>query len=269
MKEFSKRDALIALAIRHRGDVTAIMGAIRRREGLEYEEIASLLATNRSKAITVFDPEYPEALLRIHPSPVVLFYRGDITLIRNVDDNVAIVGARECHTYAMDKTTEIAGQLAKRGMGIVSGLATGIDTCALQAGYPYGRAIAVIGNGMDYYYPSENRRLQQHIAEYGLLLSEYPDDVEPSPRNFVARNRIIAGLASLTIVAEAKLKSGSLITACFAASINHDVGAFPHDDNGDDGCNEIIKDGAFLISSINDVQVILGTRGEKFFLPKK
>lgn len=269
MEIYASRDIVTALSMKYRGDVRRMEEHVVARKDISPNELQRLLSRAKDSCLTMFDKEYPPDLMKIAPAPMILWYRGNLSLIRDTDACIAIVGARKAHTYALEKAKKMAASLAKKGITIVSGLAEGIDRAALEGALPYGKAVAVIGNGMDYYYPAENEDLQKAIAKNGLLLSEYPNDTNPAPLQFVARNRIIAAISTLTIVAEAKLKSGSLITATYASSIAHDVGAFPHDSNGDDGCNSIIKDGAFLIENEEDIASIMGSKGERFFAKKK
>lgn len=262
-------DLLLTLSVRCNGDSRAVYQEVRLGHYPNDEEIEDAKKRIKSKVFTYQDSIYPHELERIYPTPLTLFYRGNISLIHNPNACVAIVGARVAHTYALEKTRKLAATLAKAGFTIVSGLARGIDSAALEAALPYGKAVAVIGNGMDYYYPPENEELQKAIAQNGLLISEYPDYVAPQPIQFVARNRIIAGITQVLVVAEARRKSGSLITAAFASTLGHDVCAFPHEDDGDSGCNMIIKDGAFLIEDETDIYDILGTKADPILGRKK
>ena len=269
MEIYASRDVVAALSMKYRGDIRKMEEHVSARADISAEELCYRLSRAKDSYVTMFDKEYPPDLLNIAPAPMVLWYRGNLSLIREMDACIAIVGARKAHSYALEKAKSLAASLAKRGMTIVSGLAEGIDRAALEGALPYGKAVAVIGNEMDYYYPADNEDLQRAIAKHGLLLTEYPRGTPPAPMQFVARNRIIAAISTLTIVAEAKLRSGSLITAAFACSIGHDVGAFPHDVDGDNGCNAIIKDGAFLVENEDDIATILGSKGERFFAKKK
>ena len=262
------KQLLVALAIKNRGDARALRRSIVAKERLKDEEIAKYLKECKDQVLTVFDEAYPRFLEQIYPMPVVLFYRGNINLIRDMDSCIGIVGSRETNDYSKTKTRALASSLAKRGFTIISGLARGIDTVALEAALPYGKAVAVIGNGTRYYYPAENEELQNQIAKYGLVLSEYPTFFPPAQWQFVARNRLIAALSTLVVVSDARRQSGALITATLASKYGHDVGAFPHDDDGDNGCNMIIKDGAFLIEDEEDVATILGSKGAPFFAKK-
>ena len=262
-------DLLVALSIKHHGDARAIENDIRARAYPGDEFIARSIERLRCQAITVNDNGYPRDLGHVRPMPITLFYRGDYSLIREVTGCVAIVGSREPSAYGVAKTKEIATELARRGFSIVSGLARGIDTVALEAALPFGKAVAVIGNGLDYCYPPENLELQKEIEKRGLLLSEYPGATQPTPYSFVARNRLIAALAQVVVVTDARIHSGAMHTVNFAAALNHDIAALPHDEDGDNGCNCLIKEGAFLLQSAKDIGDILGSKGEPYFGKEK
>ena len=203
--------------------------------------------------LTIFDPEYPEALSKIPSPPLVLYYEGDLSLIQDMDHCIAMVGSRDCTEYARAKTVKIANELAKDGVSVVSGLATGIDTAAAEGAVKEGKAVAVLGNGLDYFYPLGNRKLQKDVGRLGLLLSEYPDGTHPKPFHFPMRNRIIAGLSAAVCIMQAAPNSGTYVTAALAATFGRDVGCLPfRSDEGNIG-NALIQDGAMLIESAEDV----------------
>ena len=254
----SSHDFLVALALKYDGDRNSI-----RRGALEHEDVydySPKVHALKVKAVTILDKEYPQALYKLPYSPLVLFYEGDLSLIQNPDACVSIVGSRKSHTYGEENSYELAAKLAQKGFSIVSGLAIGIDTKALEGALPYGKAVAVLGNGTRYYYPPDNEELQRTIAKNGLLISEYPPKAVPNQHQFPARNRIIAGLSSFTLIGEAEPNSGSLITAAFALLFNRDVGCLPHPIGYGEGCNRLIQDGAFLLQDVDDILAVLGTR---------
>lgn len=204
--------------------------------------------------LTWEDPRYPARLSAINDSPPVLYLRGEL---RPDDDwAVAIVGTRGASVYGKDVTRVLAGDLARAGVTIVSGLATGIDTqahhAALEAG---GRTLAVLGSGIDIIYPWDNRKLADEIVQHGALISEYALGVQPEANNFPPRNRIISGLSRGVIVVEAGERSGALITASFAADQSRDVFAVPGNifARNSQGTNRLIRDGATPVLSANDV----------------
>jgi DNA processing protein len=176
------------------------------------------------------DVEYPRLLSEIPSAPAVLYYRGQVLPAENRGNlpTIGIVGTRKPSDYGNRWTQKISAMLARKGFTIVSGLAQGIDTAAhtacLEAG---GRTIAVVGTGVDIVYPAPNQGLAADIQQQGLIVSEYPAGTPPDRSHFPARNRIIAGLSRVTIVIEAPLKSGALITAHQANDFGRDVYVLP------------------------------------------
>ena len=204
-------------------------------------------------SFSILDDVYPFSLCEIYDAPVLLFYKGDLNLLKL--PKVAVVGSRSCSQVGTKSVGKVIQGLENE-LVIVSGLARGIDTAAhlsiLQNG---GKTIAVIGTGLDIFYPKSNKRLQNYIGEHHLLLSEYGPGEEPLKYHFPARNRIIAGLCRGVIVAEANMRSGSLITCERAMEEGIDVFAIPGSilDSRSDGCHHLIQEGAKLITSGQDV----------------
>ena len=220
----------------------------KRFDIFEYE--ASVL-TKGINYLTIDDNLYPKSLREIYDSPTVIFYKGTI---REFSLNIAIVGSRSCSYYGREVAKHLAGQLAGKGINVVSGMARGIDSCAhIGALENFGYTTAVLGSGIDVIYPPENRKLAQKIAEEGVLLSEYHPGTPPDAVNFPARNRIISGLAQGVIVIEAAEKSGSLITVDFALEQGKEVFAVPGNINHgkSEGTNNLIKQGAKIVMDIN------------------
>jgi DNA processing protein len=217
------------------------------------------------KTINIDNKEYPKLLKEIKDPPKVLYYRGEIKFEENC---FAVVGTRMASSYGKQVALEMAGDLAEAGLTIVSGLAPGIDTFAhtavvertrLRQGYGgRGRTIAVLGTGLDEktIYPQSNLKLAKKIIETrGCLISEYPPGTPGSKFTFPQRNRIISGLSLGVLVIEAKQKSGALITAHYAFEQNRKVFAVPgpiHSSNSK-GCHYLIKKGAKLVESANDI----------------
>ncbi len=208
------------------------------------------------KTISIEDKNYPKALKEIKDPPGVLYYRGEILPEENC---FAIVGTRRFSPYGKQVALEIAGDSAEAGLTIVSGLAPGIDSFAHQAVIERGkRTIAVLGTGLDEksIYPQSNLKLAEKILETGgCLISEYPPGTPGSNFTFPQRNRIISGLSLGVLVVEAKQKSGALITANWAKKQGRKVFAVPgpiHSLNSK-GCHYLIKNGAKLVESANDI----------------
>lgn len=200
---------------------------------------------------------YPRLLDQIETAPPLLIVKGDAGLAGG--KIVAMVGARNASAAAMRFARQLAHQLGRAGVVVVSGLARGIDTEAHVGSIETG-TIGVIAGGIDVVYPPENDRLQAAIAERGLLIAEQPPGLEPRARHFPHRNRLIAGLAMGVVVVEAAPKSGSLITARLANECGREVMAVPGSplDPRAQGCNSLIRDGATLVQSADDILESLG-----------
>ena len=197
-------------------------------------------------------PGYPPLLAELDNAPPVLMLRGRLDLLDGT--MVAMVGARNASAAACRFARQIAHELGREGVRVVSGLARGIDTAAHQGSIEQG-TVAVIASGIDVVFPPENKDLQERIANEGLLIAEQPPGTEPRARHFPYRNRIIAGLSVGTVIVEAAPRSGSLITARLAGEMGREVMAVPGSplDPRAQGCNGLIRDGATLIQSAADV----------------
>lgn len=239
-------EALPTLASRGGGAPPAIADptAIRR----EMAAAAKLGA----RYLFLRDRDYPPLLAELENAPAVMLVRGDVALTRRMC--VAMVGARNASAAACRFARQIAQGLASEGVTVVSGLARGIDTAAHQGSIESG-TVGVIASGIDIGFPPENRDLQERVATEGLLIAEQPPGTEPLARHFPSRNRIIAGLAQATVVVEAAPRSGSLITARIAAEAGREVLAVPGSplDPRAQGCNLLIRDGATLIQTVDDI----------------
>lgn len=211
------------------------------------------------RILTIQDSDYPVNLKQIYDPPIVLYVRG--SLIESDRFAVAIVGSRRASVYGRSMAAKIAHDLAVRGIVVVSGGARGIDSeahkGALSAG---GRTVAVLGCGIDVNYPPENSELFDRIAEAGAVVSEFPPGAQPEAWRFPGRNRIVSGLALGVLVIQAPSDSGALITSNYAAEQGRDVFALPGnvDDMRNEGCHALIRDGAQLVTSADDVLESLG-----------
>ncbi len=200
-------------------------------------------------------PDYPALLAELDSAPPIITCRGNLALASR--PCVAMVGARNASAAAVKLAREFAGGLAQAGFTVVSGLARGIDGSAHEGAFPH--TIGVIASGIDIAYPPQHEELQERIATQGLLIAEQPPGTEPRGRHFPSRNRIIAGLASGTLVVEAAPKSGTLITARLAGEAGREVMAIPGSplDTRSLGCNQLIRDGAVLVQSVEEVIELL------------
>lgn len=198
---------------------------------------------------------YPDTLKEIKNQPKKLFMQGNINLLKS--NSIAIVGSRECTSYGFYKSYEFAKELSKKGICIISGLAQGIDTAAhLGAMHQNGRTIAILGTGLKKIFPEENKLLAKSIIKNdGLIISEYGLYEEKKSENFPKRNRIMSGLSNGIFVVEAKNKSGTLITARYAKEQRKKVFCIPGniDTINSSGTNNLIKNGAKLVTSIEDI----------------
>ena len=220
----------------------------------EVEAELEQLARLNARLVTRTESEYPERLRQIHDPPPFLYIRGNFT--PQDDLAIAIVGARTASTYGRKMARELAQELAGCGVCVVSGLARGIDSEAHQASLATGgRTIAVLGSGLDVMYPREHIALAEQIAASGAVVSEFAFGSRPEAGNFPYRNRVISGLSLGTVVVEATEKSGSLITAQCALEQNREVFAVPGPVTASRsrGPHRLIKDGAKLVESIDDI----------------
>jgi len=206
------------------------------------------------KLVNWKDPEYPQSLLQIYDPPVMLYVRGDTGILNS--PSLSIVGTRRPTVYGTQMAERIGRDLASRGLTIVSGLARGIDAIAHQgATAAGGRAIGVLGTGIDVCYPKENKKLYEKVLERGAIISEFPTGSHPAPENFPVRNRIIAGMPLGVVIVEGKQYSGSLITARLAMEFGREVFGVPGNVTQEVSFapNLLIKQGAKLVTNAEDV----------------
>ena len=203
------------------------------------------------------EADYPALLAEVDHAPWVLALRGDPAAVHG--KLVAMVGARNASAGGRKLARDIAQGLAEAGIGVVSGLARGIDGAGHEGALKGGRTVAVIATGLDVVYPPEHDGLMARIAEVGAVISERPLGATPTPAQFPRRNRLVSGLSLGVIVVEAAIRSGSLITARFAADQSREVMAVPGTplDERHRGTNQLLREGAHLIESAADVQAIL------------
>ncbi len=216
----------------------------------EWEKLEKL----KIRCTTPAFSDYPPLLKQVSCPPPIIYYTG--SLQKAFSPTVAIVGSRRCTFYGKEVALSLATGLASYGIGIVSGMALGVDTAAhLGTLDSNGYTVAVLGCGLDSCYPSGNRELMKRIAASGAVVSEFPVGEKPLPKNFPRRNRIISGMSLGTIVVEATAKSGSLITAHYALEQNREVFAVPGNVGSpySRGCHRLLKEGARLVESAADV----------------
>lgn len=241
----------------------------RARDGAVIDEEIEAAAEHGVRIVCRADAEYPPGLKEIPDAPIVLYLKGEY---RDTDAiAIAVVGTRRCSIYGSEQARRFGELLAGAGFTVVSGLARGIDAFAhhgaVDAG---GRSLAVFGNGLTEIYPPENRALAEKLLEHGAWISELPMKATVRRENFPTRNRIIAGMTLGTLVVEAPLRSGALITARLASDYNREVFAVPGhlQEPTSAGTNAFIRDGtAKLVTGLEDILDELGTVGQKMRPP--
>lgn len=264
LERFGSAAAVLSAAPSELGEVPGVGPKLTRsivaaRDGSDAEEELAVCRSHGVKVLTEADEEYPRLLQEIHDPPGVLFVRGDLRAQDGLA--VAIVGTRHATRYGLQQAERLAASLARAGLTIVSGLARGIDAAAhrgaLAAG---GRTVAVLGSGVLNVYPPEHVKLADEVALCGAVLSEAPARAQPRSGMFPQRNRIISGLSLGALIVEAGDRSGALITARHAMEQGREVFAVPGRVDGRTarGCHRLIRDGAKLVETADDVLEELG-----------
>lgn len=251
---YLKKNSLTSLSVRNMAVVSKCKNPTFFIENYKQLDLKKLRQEfKKFPVLSILDSNYPLELKEIYNPPVLLFYQGNIELLSK--PKLAVVGARQASQIGCQSVKKIIKETNNQFV-IVSGLARGIDTAvhvsALKNG---GSSIAVIGSGLDVYYPTENKKLQEYMSYNHLVLSEYFTGEQPLKFHFPERNRIIAGLCQGIVVAEAKMRSGSLITCERALEEGREVFAIPGNiiDGKSDGCHHLIQEGAKCIISGKDI----------------
>lgn len=228
---------------------------LKKEYRLNLGKYEKYMQENNIELIHIYDEYYPEKLKEIYDKPIVLYIKGDKTILNEF--SLAIIGCREHTKYGEIVARNISSKIAKNNIITVSGLARGIDSIAhTETVKVKGKTIAVIGSGLDNIYPKENIGLANEIIKTGgIIISEYVIGTKPERMNFPARNRIISGLSNGVVVVEAKKKSGTMITVDFALEQGKEVFAVPGNilSKNSEGTNELIKQGAKMVTSIHDI----------------
>ena len=259
VKHFGSPQAVLSASEKELSDFPEIGPVIasnikKKVNGELVEKQWELMEKNQVQVLTFRDEAYPENLKSIYDPPPFLFIKGEI---KKDDENaVAIVGCRAASQYGKQIAEKIGRELAKRKITIVSGLARGIDSIGhFSALEENGRTIAVFGSGLDVIYPPENKKLVERIVENGAIISEFLLGTKPEGPNFPRRNRLISGLSLGVVIVEAGAKSGALLTAQSALEQNREVFAIPGNIGAktSEGTNRLIKQGAKLVTSVEDI----------------
>ena len=243
------RELLLDYAIYCHGEVSKMYSMINNN-------IAVPSGNYEGRYITILDEEYPECLKELKMPPYVLFYKGDISLLKG--DMLSVVGSRKASSYGIHVTAQICNILREKAT-LVSGLAMGIDAAVHRSCIPFYKTIGVSGCGIESIYPSVNRQLYQEMALTQLIISEYPDHEKPLRYHFPIRNRIIAALGKALIVTEANMKSGTFLTVNEALDLDREIYAVPHrmDIEKISGTNYLIQQGAEILNEEEDIRKIL------------
>ena len=233
-----------------------VVQAVFKKEAFKRaeKELTATRNIDRCQLINWTEPEYPQTLLQIYDSPVLLYVRGDPQVLNL--PSIAIVGTRRPTLYGTQMAERLGRDLAVRGLVIVSGMARGIDAIGHQGAMAAnGRAVGVLGTGIDVCYPKENKKLYEKVLERGAIISEFPLKTHPAPENFPVRNRVVAGMPLGVVVVEGAQYSGSLITARLAMEFGREVFGVPGNVTQPVSFapNLLIKQGAKLVAGAEDV----------------
>lgn len=255
--DISIRDVLLMLSIRYKGDWKAMYQAIKRKDPYSGEEVKQAYEKTKAKFLTLSDEDYPRAFTNQCNPPFLLYYYGNIKLLKEKYILTA-VGSRNPTLYQADTTYHLIKEVVQksnREVVIVSGLAKGIDALAMRACIQEkGKVIGVIGSGIDNPYPSESQDIYEYCkTENGLILSEYPLDLEAKPENFVFRNRLLVAIGKCLFVGAGKNRSGTSASIRYAIDAGKEILALPCNISGDDLTNTLIRDGARSVLSSQDI----------------
>ncbi len=236
---------------------------LRRPDRQRLDADLAWLARPGQRILAWHDADYPSLLRRCPGPPALLFVAGDAGLLWSAQ--VGIVGSRRPSAGGREHARRFARALAGAGWTITSGMAQGIDTAAHAGALDVGRTVAVVGTGLDVAYPAENAGLMARIEAEGVVVSEHPPGTDALPTHFPSRNRIIAGLSLGTLVVEAAMRSGALISARLAAEAGREVFALPGsiDNPLARGCHRLIRDGAALVETPDEVVAVLAPLGAR------
>ena len=245
-------EVLLYFSLKYAGDFDQIYQALERKEQVNEDLKKELFKDVCSKYTTIISKDYPEALKEISCPPFVLYYYGDLSLVKT--KCIGVVGMRHPSIYGQEVTKNMVSQLIIQNYTIVSGLAMGVDAIAHKSAMnSLGKTIAVLGSGIDYCYPSKNRAVYQAMKNNQLIISEYPGNLVPKKVNFPRRNRIISGLSESILVTEANKRSGTMITVGHALEQGKDVFCIPSRIGDPLGCNYLIQQGAKLVLDVMDI----------------
>jgi DNA processing protein len=262
LKQFGSPDAVFTASINSLRSVVKTDVAAEIGRGIDGDAVGPALVwleDGNNHIVTLADNEYPQALLNIPDPPLLLYVKGRLDLLNR--SALAVVGSRSATPQGINNAEAFAKSLSDAGLCIISGLAHGIDAAAHRGALRgQGGSIAIVGTGLDIVYPAANRELAHALAQQGTLVSEFPLGTPPLAANFPRRNRLISGMSLGSLVVEASLQSGSLITARLALEQGRDVFAIPGSIHAPQskGCHALLKQGAKLVETAQDILEELG-----------
>lgn len=257
LTSFGTPDNIFSASINQLKEVVNADIAKKIHQGIQADAIQPTLdwlQKNNTHLVTLADSEYPQQLLQISNPPVLFYAIGDLTWLNH--HSIAMVGSRNATPQGEKNAENFAQEMCNQNLCVVSGMALGIDGAAHRGAIKSsGATIAVVGTGLDIVYPAKHRELAHQIADRGLIISEFPLGTPSKPQNFPRRNRIISGLSLGCLVIEANIGSGSLITARLATEQGREVFAIPGSIHSpvSKGCHQLIKQGAKLVESAEDI----------------
>ena len=247
----------------------SVQAFLDKRDNIDPEKLYNLTVEKGINWITYNSEEYPPLLKQIDSPPMILYYRGNLNRV-NFEKTLSVVGSRRASTMGKENLGRILKDFYGTDLTIVSGGASGIDTCAHQNAIKNNlTTIVVIGSGLDNLYPAQNEKMFEEICQnYGVVMSEFWHDFEPLPFRFPIRNRIVSGLSRGTLIVEAALKSGAMITANLCLDQNRELMCMPGDINNPNtqGIYHLLKNGASMVTNGQDIMDVMGW--EKIKSPK-
>lgn len=247
------KEVLMYFSFKYSGDFDMICKAIANKEKVDIEVFKMYKQNLKDDYITLLDDDYPISFKSLSKPPLVLYLRGNKKLLKD-NYKIAIIGSRKNTSYGEKVTNAIVKELVDNKVTIVSGLAKGIDGISHQETLNnHGRTIAIIGSGFEQFYPHDNNVLYQEIIKEGLVISEYPYFVKASKDKFLRRNGLIASLANKLVVIEGYKRSGTLNTVCQALELGKEIYCVPNVIFKDSVCNNLIKDGANIVTKPSDI----------------
>lgn len=252
------REMLIYFAIKYQGNFQDIYRALILKEEADPYAFEGYMKHVKCKILTFLDPEYPDYLKQSYKPPFVLFYYGDISLIQDMNKNLAVVGSRDADQQTLLNVHSLVEEVSQK-LNIVSGLARGIDATAhwgaIEGG---GKTIAVLGCGIDVCFPTCNQTLYDEIKAHHLIISEYFNYIPPLAEHFPWRNRIIVALSRGTLLGAANHRSGSQITGNLTMAVNKELMVLPSSDIKNSFCDLLIQEGCPVVLNADDIYHYLG-----------